>query len=233
MDSASGGCRRAWTDSVEVCWTLVELRQAPWRTAFCPIFLHRAQRRAQRRPPPRSESLDPRFANRYLPPVTWSPPGVACSGVGGVMCVHWFVVSREVSAFRAAHNRGAMAAFLLRRARTHVASGAVRSWTSASASRYHQSRLLADRAEFEVVHCGARYSSSSAVSGYREVLVNRFIIPCSTSKASSPQLLRKESVAFLLPHSVRGLASQSAPLLRQQVQDEVRCRILRFACSVF
>jgi hypothetical protein len=116
-----------------------------------------------------------------------------------------------------------MAASLLRRARTtHV-----RAWAS-SGFRHREPRLLADRAELQVAYYegGACYSSSSAVSGFREAsLLSRFITTCTASQVSL-QLLRKESIGFLRPHSVRGLASQSAPQLRQQVQEEVRSQHL-------
>jgi hypothetical protein len=116
-----------------------------------------------------------------------------------------------------------MAASLLRRARTtHVSSGAVRAWAS-SGFRHREPLLLVDRAELQVAYYdgGARYSSSSAVSGFREASLSRFITTCTASQVSL-QLLWKESIGFFRPHSVRGLASQSAPQLRQQVQEEVR-----------
>ncbi|KAG0613317.1 hypothetical protein M758_6G094000 [Ceratodon purpureus] len=113
--------------------------------------------------------------------------------------------------FRVASNGAAMAASLLRRKTTHVARTSgdlLRAWASA------ETRLLADRAELEIAHCGARYSSSSAVSGYREVS------RCSFASQGSSQLARRDSIVFLLPQSARGLASQTAPQLRQQVQEE-------------
>ena len=133
----------------------------------------------------------------------------------------------EDLAFRVALRSAAMAASLLRRARAHVAPAAVRACACAS-------RLLADCAELAVASSGARFSSSSAVSGSgREASssLDRFG-PRTVSQASA-QLLRTESIAFLVPHSVRGIASQPARLLRQQVQEEVRCSVLSFASPCF
>jgi len=123
-------------------------------------------------------------------------------------------------AFRVAQNSGAMAGALVRKARTYLASAVVRAWTPVV-----RQRLVGDRPDFEVARrfsSSSSSSSSSSLAGhYREGLLGN-ITRLSTSHAC-PQLLRKESIASLLPHSVRGFASQSAPRLqRQRVQEEVR-----------
>lgn len=99
-----------------------------------------------------------------------------------------------------------MAGTLVRKARTYFASGVARQpWTITP-------RLVCDRSEF-----ARRFSSSSSSSSVpsRESTLTSF---------ASPQFLRREresAIASLLPHSARGLASQSAARLqRQQYQDE-------------